>query len=40
MVDKERFGCRQLLPKILTPGQTLVIHAAAGTHIDRGRRRP
>ncbi|GGM78184.1 hypothetical protein GCM10012275_56030 [Longimycelium tulufanense] len=36
-IDRERWGCHELLPKVLLPGQTLVIHDSTGTHTYRGK---
>ncbi|MCP2257270.1 SCP1.201-like deaminase [Streptoalloteichus tenebrarius] len=39
-IDREQYGCHELLPKVLLPGQTMVIHDTTGTHIYRGTPQP
>ncbi|WP_159447823.1 DddA-like double-stranded DNA deaminase toxin [Streptoalloteichus hindustanus] len=36
-IDKELYGCHRLLPRVLAPGQVLVVHDDLGTHVYRGK---
>ncbi|MFB9428669.1 DddA-like double-stranded DNA deaminase toxin [Streptoalloteichus tenebrarius] len=38
-VDTKKYGCHRLLPYVLAPGQTLVIHDPRGTHVYEGKGR-